>query len=265
MTMLFPEFSMTETLFGGVLLASLLFFLVRKLGLSNFWAGIVSGALPFIGYMLYAKQHWPGGDVLAIHFAVYLANAGLLMVFGGMQQKQQKLHWGPRVIIGFFIGLVVLNAIFLSISSRGLPTSISGLFLPHSEERKVHTVFPGVVPHDRNISYEPHLARIEKQRALGWQVDIKGLDHIQEDKPTDLTIQLLDAQQHPIESAKIILGFWRMANSMDDLKLEFRQTGPGIYQATVVLRDEGRWLAELNIERGQDTYIKQESLFVKGD
>ena len=93
------ELSMTETLFGGLVAAAVLFFVVRKMGLSNFWAGILSGVLPFLAYIAYSTQHWPGGDVFTIHFAVYLANAGLLIVFGGMQKKKESMHWAPKLII----------------------------------------------------------------------------------------------------------------------------------------------------------------------
>ena len=39
--MLIPEMPMVETLFGGLLVAALLFFISRRLGLSSFWAGLL--------------------------------------------------------------------------------------------------------------------------------------------------------------------------------------------------------------------------------
>src|SRR5665647_3839129 len=120
--------SMTETLFGGLLLAVALFLGSRRLVLSNFWAGILSGALPFIAYLAYSARQWPGGDVLTIHFVVYLATAGVLMSFGGIQRKKQKMHWAPRLIIAFFVGLVIFNAALLSISMHGLPDSLANLY-----------------------------------------------------------------------------------------------------------------------------------------
>lgn len=258
-----PEISMTETLFGGLLLAALLFFASRRLGLSNFWAGILSGALPFLAYLAYSSQHWVGGDALAIHFAIYLANAGLLMVFGGMQQKKQKMHWVPRLIIGFFVCLVILNAALLSIASRGLPDALTGLFLPNPSQQTVHTAFPGLIPHDRNKLYEPHLQRVEQQRNLGWQVSITGLDQLHSDKPQSISVTVLDSKGQPIQAAEVTLGLWRMADSRDDRKLALKEADPGIYRAEITLPDAGRWLSELYIERGQDQYLKQQSLFVE--
>jgi len=260
-----PEIAMTETLFGGLILAALIFFVTRRLGLSNFWAGILSGVVPFLAYIAYSSQHWAGGDVLTIHFAVYLATAGLLMVFGGMQQKKQSLHWAPRIIIGFFISLVLLNAVLLTISTRGLPDTVSGMFLPNPENQKIHTAFPGIIPHDRNKLYEPHLLQIEQQRKLGWQVDISGLKKLQSKKPQLVKITVLDSGQQPVTGAKVRLGMWRMANSRDDRAYDFKEIGAGIYEAALLLPDEGRWLSELSIQQGENSYLKQQQLLVDGD
>ncbi|MBL8506462.1 MAG: nitrogen fixation protein FixH, partial [Methylobacillus glycogenes] len=81
MLSLIPLLSIAETLFGGLVFAIALYFLLRALRLANFWAAVLSGAIPFVMYIVYSTQHWGGGDVLAIHFAVFLANAGLLGVF----------------------------------------------------------------------------------------------------------------------------------------------------------------------------------------
>jgi len=257
-----PEMPITETLFGGVLLAAVLFFTGRRVGLPNFWASILSGALPFALYMAYSTQHAVGGDVLAIHFAVYLASAGLLMVFGGMQKKRQKLHWGPRLIIGFFVGLIALQALLLSISIRGLPDSISGIFLPNPNHIKLHTSFPGLVPHDLNKLYEPHLEQLEQQRKLGWQINLDGLKELHEQKTGKLTVTVLDKQQQPLQTAQVSIGMWRMANSHDDHKLSLQEIKPGVYQSEVLLQDAGRWIAELHIEHGSDSFVSQQTLFV---
>lgn len=260
--MIITEMPITETLFGGVLLAASLYFISRRFGLSSFWAGILSGALPFALYLVYCTQHTVGGDVLAIHFVVYIATAGILMVFGGMQQKKQKTHWAPRLIIGFFVGLVALQALLLSISIRGLPDAIAGVFLPNPNHIKLHTAFPGLIPHDLNKLYEPHLQQMEQQRALGWQINLDGLKELREQQTGKLTVTVLDKQQQPLQAAQVSLGMWRMADSHDDHKLELQEIKPGIYQTEIRLQDAGRWIAELHIEHGQDSFISQQTLFV---
>lgn len=261
----FTQLSMTETLFGGILFSAVMFFSIRKLGLSNFWAGIFSGLVPFIAYLYYSTKFWGGGDVLAIHFAVYLANAGLLIVFGGMQHNKQKLHWAPRVIVIFFISLVVLNAVFLSLSTRGLPDSLAKSWLPNPEQGNLHTGFPGVIPHDKNKSYEPQLQQIDEQKALGWKVKILGLKEIKPKQPATITIQLSDKNQQAVTGANITLALWRMANSRDDQTLVFSEVAPGQYEVSCTLTAEGRWLTHLQISRGDDRYTSKQSLFVDGE
>lgn len=257
-----PEISMTETLFGGLILAAALFFISRKLGLSNFWAGVLSGLAPFLLYIVYASQHWAGGDVLAIHFAVYLANAGVLAVFGGMQQKKQTMHWAPKVIIGFFIFLAILNATLLTIASRGLPGGAASFLLPNPDKQKVHTAFPGTVPHDKNKSYQGHLARIEQQRELGWQVTLQGVENLQSKQAGAISLLLVDKEGQPVSQAEVKLGLWRVANSRDDQSVEMLETEQGLYQTELLLPDAGRWLAEINIQKDDDQYRRQQQLFL---
>jgi nitrogen fixation protein FixH len=254
---------MTETLFGGILLAAILFFVIRRAGLPNFWAAVISGLVPFVAYLFYSNQHWAGGDVLAIHFAVYLANAGLLGVFGGMQQKKEKMHWAPRVIIAFFIGLVMLNAVLLSIASRGLPDKIAAFILPNPDQQRVHTAFPGVVPHDRNKSYQPHLERVEQQRNLGWEPKMQGVETLQSGKPGKLLLTIKDGQGQAVEGAQVDLGFWRLANSRDDKRLVMKETAAGIYESEVNLPDPGRWIMELYISKGENDFVRQQQLFLE--
>ena len=259
------ELSMTETLFGGVLFSAVMFFVVRRLGLSNFWAGILSGIFPFVAYLYYSTKFWAGGDVLAIHFAVYLANAGLLIVFGGMQIKKEKMHWAPRLIVMFFIGLVVLNAVFLSLSTRGLPDSFAKSWLPNPGNATLHTGFPGVIPHDKNKSYEPHLQQVDEQKNLAWKVKIVGFKELKPKHASQLNIELLDKDGKSVTGAKISLSLWRMANSRDDQTLDFVESAPGQYQVNCDLPAEGRWLTHLQISRGNDQYTSKQSIFVDGD
>lgn len=256
------ELSMTETLFGGLVVAALLFFVVRKAGLSNFWAGILSGVLPFIAYIVYSTKHWPGGDVLTIHFAVYLANAGLLIVFGGMQKKKESMHWAPKLIIGFFIGLVLLNAIFLSIATRGLPDVLTRAILPNPANKQVHTGFPGVIPHDKNKLYETHVQDVEQQKNLAWNVSVDGLDVLKNNLASNVTIKLSDKQHAPISGATVTIELWRMANSADDQTIQFSEIKPGEYHATLRLTDEGLWLTDLEIVKADAHYALKQPITV---
>ncbi len=254
--------TLTETLFGGLLAVIAVFFACRLLRLSYFWSGILGALLPFIAYLAFTLEHEQSGDVLAIHLVVYVATAAVLGVFGNLWQRKSKLHWGPKLIIGFFVGLVILNAVLLTIATHGLPDRVANWVLPAQEQGQVHTVFPGVVPHDRNKLYEEHQQRVREQRDLGWQVEVQGLDTLRAGSTAQLVLTVRDATGQPVNAGRAHLGFWRMANSKDDRSFELQPAAPGEYRTQVNLPDAGRWIVDILIERGADAYHAKRSLLV---
>ena len=136
--------SFTETLFGGLLSVVALYFLARRSGLSNYWSSVLSGSIPFLTYLGFSLSREVQGDVLAIHLVVFMATAAVLGVFANMQLAGKKMHWGPKLVIGFFVVLVGLMAIFLSISLHGLPVWVSEMIMPDTNHHKIHTEFSGV-------------------------------------------------------------------------------------------------------------------------
>lgn len=254
--------SFTETLFGGLIAIIALYFLTRRVGLSNFWSAFISGAIPFLGYLAFSLSHGFSGDVLAIHLVIYLATAGVLGVFGAVLKRQEKMHWAPKLLIAFFALLVVFNATLLSVSMHGLPKSVFKFFLPNSDNAVVHTAFPGAVPHDRNKLYEPHQKHMEKQRLLGWKVEPLGLDALKKGTPADLVIRVTDKTGQPLTGAKVALSLWRMANSLDDQRLNLQERAPGEYAVGILLANAGKWIADIDIERGEDRFILQQPVTV---
>lgn len=253
----------TETLFGGLLAVAALFMVSRRVGLSNYWSGVLSGALPFMTYLGYSMTTWQGGDMLAIHLAVFMATAAVLGVFSAVRKgSKEKMHWAPKSIAIFFALLVVLNAILLSISSHGLPEKLSGWFLPNPDKQRLHTAFPGVIPHDRNKLYEPHMQHIEKQRSLGWTLELKGMDDLHSGMPGKIGVTVRDAQGQPMVPDQVELVIWRMANSRDDRRLRLSAAGDGMFVGELTLQNPGRWLFQIEVRRGQDTFLEKQSLFV---
>lgn len=253
--------TMTQTLFGGMLIVVLIFFVSRRFGLSAYWGAILAGLLPFLGYLgLAVDAH--GGDVIAIHFVVFLATAAVMGVFSATSKKKEKMHWGPKVIIGFFVFLALLNAALLSVATHGLPDWLTGLILPSESKESVHTVFPGVIPHDRNKLYAEQQAHVEQQRKLGWQVTVQGLDSLKAGIHQAITLSLKNAAGEPVVADRVMLGFWRMANSKDDRSMSLQAAEPGVYKGDVLLEDAGRWIVEIHIEHGQDVYHTKQSMLV---
>jgi FixH len=254
--------TMTETLFGGLLSVTFIFFVARRLRLSNYWSAVLGGSLPFLAYLGYSANHWQGGDVIAIHLVVFMATAAVLGVFNSMQRRREKMHWAPRLLIAFFVMLAISMAIFVSIASNGLPPSIAKYILPNVDGRVMHTGFPGALPHDRNKLYEQHQQRVEAQRKLGWKVSVTGLEGIRPGMPTTISLTLFEAGGQPIVADHVWLQMLRLANHNDDIQVELAQAGPSTYGTQVTLPASGNWVASFLIERGKDTYQMQQSLQV---
>ncbi len=252
----------TETLFGGLLAVALLFFLARRLGLSHYWSGVLGGALPFLAYLAYSAGAWPGVDVLAIHLVVFTATAAMLAVFSGRRQAKARMHWAPRLILGFFALLVLINAALLSIATHGLPDVLAAWLLPQHGARKLHTGFSGVVPHDRNKLYEEHQQRIEAQRELGWQITAHGLDSLQAGRGASVGVGVRDAQGRPLAAERVTLELWRLANRKDDIALHMQPALAGEYRTDVRLPAPGRWIAVLRITQGAAVHETRHSLQV---
>lgn len=255
--------STTETLFGGLLAVALIFFIGRRLALSHYWSGILGAVLPFLAYLAYSAGQWPGVDVLAIHLVVFTATAAMLGIFSSLRQAKSKMHWAPKLIIGFFMLLVLINAALLSIATHGLPDSLTAWLLPQPGGQKLHTGFAGVVPHDRNKLYEAYQQRNEAQKALGWQIAAHGFDRLQAGRGTDVGVSVRDAAGRPLAAERVTLELWRLANRKDDIALQLQPaTAAGEYRAGITLPAPGRWIALLRIERDTAVHETRYSLQV---
>lgn len=254
--------SFTATLFGGLLAVVFLFFMARRLGLSHYWSAVLAATLPFLAYLGFALPGGFSGDVLAIHLAVFVATAAVLGVFGNMPRKQERMHWAPKLIIAFFMLLTLAMAGLLSIAMNGLPDWIAQRVLPNAEHRSLNTAFPGALPHDRNRLYEPHMERLERQRKLGWSVEVRGLDAVRRNAETLVEVVVRDKQGRPVENATVTLDLWRIADSGDDSRLQFPARGDGVYAAGLIFPDPGNWFAGIHIERGSDSYILRKPVVV---
>ena len=254
---------MIETLFGGAVLIAALYFLLRLAGLPNYWRGVISGALPALAYAIYAASSWPGLDVMAIHMAVYLATATVLTLLGSRRSEGgQRMHWIPKVIAAFFAALFIIEAGFLYTSSHGLPLSMARWLLPNASGRVVHTAFPGVVPHGEEAAatVSQHLKDADRQRRLGWQVEIKGLEQLQQQRVVDLTVTAHDKQLQSLDGARVTLSVLRPAMAQDDQRVIFHADGSGRYVGRLRLDEAGLWVVVLHVELGQERYELQQNI-----
>jgi len=145
--------NLLTTLFGGALLIVALYFVLGALRLPNFWRAVGSGGAVLLVYLIFAARLWPGLDVVAMHIAVFIVTAAILSLLHRRRLEQApKLHWAPKVLIGFFLVLFVVNGAFIYIASHGLPEFIAQRVMPNADKGGARTGFPGVMPHGKDAS-----------------------------------------------------------------------------------------------------------------
>lgn len=242
------------TLFGGLAAVVLLFFIARFLKAGVELSGLIAAGVPLLAYMVMLFGQWPGLDVVAIHFSVFIVSAFVLVIFSRYRTRQQaRMHWVPKALIGFFVLLAVINASLLYIATNGLPGGLAGLFLPGEEGARLHTGFSGTTRHgaDAAKSISSDMSRQHRNRELGWQVRIEGLR-----QPTvgdnGLYISAEDRAGNPLESLKgrVLIGRPGAAGVSEPVK----PVAPGQYEARIQLVSPGLWVVELELSNATQTW-----------
>ena len=261
--------TLLETLFGGLILVVLLHIGLRLMGVSNYWRGVISGILPVMAYITYSMLYWPGGEVVSMHVAVFAATATVLTLLGSRKSaNDEPLHWIPKLIIGVFVLLFIIMANLMYISTRGISPMIADRIFPVPKNKlhsDVHTAFPGIVAHegDAASAVNQHLKQLERQRQLGWAAVITGLTHVVQNQDNSVTVTLTDKQNKPIEGASVSISLLRPATSQDDQNsIAMLPSAPGVYRASINMKDVGRWVAVVVVAKEGDTYQIQQNIIV---
>lgn len=256
---------MFETLFGGALVIIVLYFLLRAFGVGNYWRGVISGVVPVIGYLGLSTANWPGGDVISMHMAVYLATATVLTVVGARQRGEAKrLHWGPKLIIGFFLVLFVIDGTLLVVSGQGVPQAVAKWLLPPAKKTShaAHTAFSGVVVHGEEAakSINQFLASTDKQQKLGWHVSVAGMEEITQGRQTMVAVTVNGADGQPLRGAVAAMALVRPGMAKPEQILDLVEAEPGVYRTQITLPQAGLWLAAIRLQRANERYEMQQEL-----
>ncbi len=173
----------------------------------------------------------------------------------------RKMHWAPKLITLVFVVLALLLALLAVISSHGVPQGLLRWLLPNQEGERLHTAFPGVIPHDQNSLYEPHLKKMAEQSQLGWQVDLAGFDQLHVASPGKVTLSVHDASGKPV-AGQVDVALSRVANSNDDRHVQLKSQGDGVFSGEILISSAGRWLIGVTVRRGAESYTTQRSLTI---
>jgi nitrogen fixation protein FixH len=218
---------------------------------------LLAGCIPLLVYFLSIVGRWPGLDVVSIHISVFLA-VGLVLHILTLQRRRSPggLHWVPKLLIGFFVGLAVINASLLYIATQGLPEPVARWWLG-SDGNKVYSGFSGVVPHHQDAAkaVSSALTQAHDEMQLGWQVELEGLQAVLGEVQT-LQVRARDRTGLPLSQLQAEIRLLRPGSPAAQASLPLQAAGAGVYVGELTLPEKGRWIVELQLAQGDRTHYR---------
>lgn len=251
------------TLFGGLAAVLALYAFGGLLRLQPLLRALLAGAIPLVGYFILIIGRWPGLDVVAIHISVFLVTALVLLAMSQFRRRgAERMHWAPKLLAGFFVTLVFINATLLYISTQGLPEPIGRWWLG-SHGGRVYSGFSGVVPHNQDAAkaVSSELSEAHREALLGWQVEVIGLDGSGLERVVEVRVK--DRTGLPVDRLTAELRLQRPGSATTVLTLPLVVADAGLYRGALTLPSAGRWLAELRLmQHDQLSYRRNLELVV---
>lgn len=249
-------------------LAEILVFLLlyRFTPLNGKQAAVVVALLALNALLVFSLVHWPGADVLAMYVAVLAVTAYVLGIVSHAREQrlqdtragQRWFHWGPALIVIFFILLFALDGLLVVISQQGLPEPVADLVLPkHQRQDNVRSVFPGVVARDyqeKESLYNQYLEQVKRQEQRGWQVRKGWLEQPAPGQPGIFQVRVTERDGAPVEFARVSGVFQRPSDSRMDQDFAMQEIEPGLYRAQIGLSQPGLWNLVLQVRRGEQLH-----------
>lgn len=236
------------TLFGGLAAVFVLYAAGGTIrGLPPALRALLAGLIPLLAYFILIIGRWPGLDVAAIHISVFLAAALVLFALTQFRRRSPgRMHWAPKLLTAFFIGLVCLNATLLYIATKGLPEPIARWWLG-SDGGAVYSGFSGVVPHGQGAAkaVSSELSQLHRESQLGWQVEVNGLEADGRTRPIEVRVK--DRTGLPVARAQADVRVLRPGAPTPASTLSLDAVEAGVYVGALTLPAGGRWLIEVRL------------------
>lgn len=247
----------------GIVMQLLLFMLLRRvIRVHAKGAALMVGLGALALYIPYTIVLWPGADVVAMHVAIFLVTAYALGLIGGHREARlddvQGFHWGPTLIVTFFVVLILFDAVLVVVATQGLPEPVARILLPQTDKaREITSAFPGVVDKDfqkKEALYNAYLEQVRRQQARGWTVRKGWLGAARAGQPARFQVTVNDRDGQAVTGAAVQGSFLRAADTRLDHAFVLAETTPGVYQGEMVLPLPGAWNLVLEIRRGEDLH-----------
>jgi len=271
---------MLQSLFAlplGVVIEVLVFLLMYLLTpLKGKQAAVIVALLSTSGVVIYSLSDWPGADVLALYVAVLAVTAYLLGIVSNAREQQQAspqagghwFHWGPATIVIFFVALISLDSVLVTISSQGLPAPVADFLFPESStDQQARSVFPGTVANDfqkKEGQYNQYLEQVRRQEQRGWQVKKGWLRSPVAGQQAAFQVQVSEADGTPLQFADVSGVFQRPSDSRLDHSFSMQEIKPGLYRVILALPKPGMWSLVLTVKRGAQLHELHASTAVAG-
>jgi len=239
------------TLLGGVALISVVFLLVHRFSQMNGKATALLVALLVVGiYVPISILQWPGGDIFAIHIAIYLVTVYVLGIITSQRDAQKTdagkaFHWGPVSIVVFFLVIMAADSVFIMLAQRGVDNKLAQWLLPRPETGgKVTSHFPGTVSQDyrqKETEYNAYMQRMAEQQERDWQLKKGWESPPVAGKTAQFKLSVADKNGQPVQGARVEGKFLRPGNVKLDVPIVLTESDQGTYHTTLSLPQPGRW------------------------
>jgi nitrogen fixation protein FixH len=221
-------------------------------GLPPILRALLAGLIPLLVYFALIVGRWPGLDVVAMHISVFLA-AGLVLFAVSQFRRGSvgRMHWVPKLLTAFFLGLVVVNGSLLYLATKGLPEPLARWWLG-SDGGAVYSGFSGVVTHGQAAAkaVSSELSQAQRESELGWQVEVDGLDSGEPARA--IQVRVRDRTGLPVDRIEAELRLQRPGAVEAALVLPLAAVDAGTYGGVLHVPAGGRWLAELRLLRDRE-------------
>ena len=257
------------TLMGGILLISSVFLLIYKFTrFAGKQTAVITALLVIAVYMPIVIIRWPGADVFAIHFALYLVTVYILGIVTSQRDARRRetegplgwFHWAPAAIVIFFMVVVSVNSIFIFLAQKGVDREVANWLLPKpTSGGKVSSYFPGTVVQDfvdKDGTLNKYQQKIKTQLQRDWRIQKGFVGEARSGQRAVFKLRAFDNANHPVSGAKVIGKFMRPGNSKLDIGFQMHELddAKGNYVIEVVFPEPGNWHLSLRIERGDEQH-----------